>query len=274
MSQSDGAPDRTRAPTLLRRARRWGLELLLLGAGFAAINAWQTRALPRGDTPHFSLRAVGARGAARQQNSDGGTFSSAMLPGTPTLLLFWAPWCGVCRAESQNVSWLQSIVKGRARVISVATSYRNVADVRAYMAENEVDYPVLLGDAALARSFGVQAFRPRSFSTPEARSCARRWATRPRLVCCGVRCCSRASGVLDVHGEPQRARAGRQHAVRRVRRQHQVVALRQLQGLAGHLQRGLPAQQHDPLVLGLVVQGRTGLIRAEDALDLHLVQLR
>jgi hypothetical protein len=46
----------------------------------------------------------------------------------------------------------------RVRVVSVATSYRSVAEVRAYMSEHEVDYPVLLGNAAVARSFGVRAF--------------------------------------------------------------------------------------------------------------------
>jgi thiol-disulfide isomerase/thioredoxin len=134
-------------PARLRGARRWGLELLVVLALFMAINAWQTSDLPRGDVARFTLRAI-----------DGGTFDSASLAGKPALLVFWAPWCGVCRAQSQNVSWAQSMAGARVRVVSVAASYRDVADVRAYMAEQDVDYPVLLGNAALARSFGVRAF--------------------------------------------------------------------------------------------------------------------
>lgn len=142
----------------LRGALRWGLELLLLGAAFVAINAWQTRDLPRGELPSFTLRTT-----------EGGTFSTGMMVGTPTLLLFWAPWCGVCRAQSQNVSWVQSLAGERARVISVATSYRSQAEVRAYMSENEVDYPVLLGDAAVARRFGVRAFPTAFFVDAEGK---------------------------------------------------------------------------------------------------------
>jgi thiol-disulfide isomerase/thioredoxin len=130
-----------------RRALRWGFELALLAAAFVAIDAWQTRELPRGPAPHFTLRAI-----------DGGSFDSAKLAGAPTLLLFWAPWCGVCRAQSQNVSWLQSLSGARTRVISVAASYRSVAEVRAYMSAQAVDYPVLLGDRAALRSFGVRGF--------------------------------------------------------------------------------------------------------------------
>ena len=43
-------------------------------------------------------------------------------------------------------------------MISVASSYRTLAEVRAYVAEHDVDYPVLLDDAGLARRLGVRAF--------------------------------------------------------------------------------------------------------------------
>lgn len=158
MAEAERSPPAPPSPTRLRRALRWALELSLLCAAFAAINAWQTRDLPRGELPRFRLPAI-----------DGGTFSASELAGKPALLLFWAPWCGVCGAQSQNVSWLQSLVGGRARVISVATSYRSQADVRAYMSANDVDYPVLLGDAALARRFGVRAFPTAFFLDAEGR---------------------------------------------------------------------------------------------------------
>jgi thioredoxin-related protein len=43
-------------------------------------------------------------------------------------------------------------------VVSVAASFENVDQVRAYVRDHGVDYPVLLGDDALVRAFRVEAF--------------------------------------------------------------------------------------------------------------------
>jgi thiol-disulfide isomerase/thioredoxin len=74
------------------------------------------------------------------------------------LVAFWAPWCSVCAAESQNLSWAKRVVGDRARVVSIAASFENVAQVRAYIRDHGVDYPVLLGDDALLQAFHVEAF--------------------------------------------------------------------------------------------------------------------
>jgi hypothetical protein len=43
-------------------------------------------------------------------------------------------------------------------VVSVAASFEDVAQVRAYLRDHDVDYPVLLGDDAVLRAFHVEAF--------------------------------------------------------------------------------------------------------------------
>ncbi len=132
---------------LKQRALRWSIELLGLLAVFWVLDAWQTRDLPRGTLPAFTLQAL-----------DGSPHTDTMLAGKPTLLIFWAPWCGVCQVQSQNVSWLQSMLGTRARVLSVASSYRELGEVHAYVSAHAVDYPVLLGSRATLRAFRVRAF--------------------------------------------------------------------------------------------------------------------
>jgi hypothetical protein len=43
-------------------------------------------------------------------------------------------------------------------VVSIAASFEEVAQVRAYVRDHGVDYPVLLGDDALLRAFHVEVF--------------------------------------------------------------------------------------------------------------------
>ncbi len=96
--------------------------------------------------------------AAVLETLDGGSVALDSLRGKPVLLAFWAPWCTVCAAESQNLSWVRRMVGDRAHVISVAVSFEDVAQVRAYVRDHGVDYPVLLGDDALLRAFRIEAF--------------------------------------------------------------------------------------------------------------------
>lgn len=152
----ESEPSTDKAGALRERSwLRWLRDGLLLVVLLFAVGAYQTRSLPHGASPAFALPMRG-----------GGTFERAQLSGKRTLLLFWAPWCGVCRVQSQNVSWLQSLVGARAQVISVAVQYDSLAEVDGYVAAQGVDYPVLLGGRATARRFAVKAY-PTAFFLDE-----------------------------------------------------------------------------------------------------------
>lgn len=84
--------------------------------------------------------------------------SNASLEGRPTLLYFWAPWCGVCGATSENVDAVQEAVGDSANVLSVALSYKSPDELRKYMQDNGATYPVLLGDEKVRRDFAVNSF--------------------------------------------------------------------------------------------------------------------
>ena len=130
-------------PERKRRWRRWAVDALLVVLAVAAVGAWQTRGLPSSGTgaPEFAL----------------GTLSLAQLRGRPVVLTFWAPWCGVCKAETPNLARLQRLAGERAHVVSVAVAYSGEDAVRRFVREQGVTGPVGLGDDALQEAYGVSA---------------------------------------------------------------------------------------------------------------------
>lgn len=129
------------------RALRWALELLLLCAAVLAVDAIQTRGHVHGRPPELSLSTL-----------QGEAVPLASLRGQPLVLVVWAPWCGVCKLEASNVARVRRWLEPHTRLLSVAASYRSVNDVRGFMREQGVDYPVLLADRGFERAFGVRAF--------------------------------------------------------------------------------------------------------------------
>ena len=131
-----------------RRALRWAVDLAVVLALVAAIGAWQTRGHVRGvPLPAEALTSL-----------DGRTVSLQSLAGKPTVLAFWAPWCGVCKASSDNLSRAAHLLGSRAQVVSIALAYNDRGQVERYVHDGAVDYPVLLGDDALARTLNVTSF--------------------------------------------------------------------------------------------------------------------
>lgn len=141
-----------------RRWVRWAIDLSLLLVIVVAAGLWQTRGHVSGPAPAFSLQTL-----------SGQTVSLESLKGKPVLLAFWAPWCGVCKAESKNFSWVKRVVGERAHVLSVASSWEQVSEVQGYVAQNEVDYPVLLDVDRLSSRFRVEAFPTVYFLDSEGR---------------------------------------------------------------------------------------------------------
>lgn len=130
-----------------RRLVGWAIELAVVAVAILGVSAYQARHLPEGPAPALDVATL-----------DGGAFSIDSLRGTPTMVVFWAPWCGVCGAEADNLARAQQWVGARARVVTVAVEYESVDDVRAFVAKHGVTVPVGLGGKDAARRFGVGAF--------------------------------------------------------------------------------------------------------------------
>jgi thiol-disulfide isomerase/thioredoxin len=141
-----------------KRWARWGTDALLVVAIIIGVSAWQTRAHVRGVAPDFAVQTLQGEAVTR-----------ASFAGKPTLLAFWAPWCGVCKANEPNVTRLKEWAGARANIVSVASDYQGEDEVRAYVDKHGMGDPVLLGGTKTARSFRVQAFPTFYFLDDEGR---------------------------------------------------------------------------------------------------------
>lgn len=132
-------------------AGRWAVDLLLVAVVFLGVTAFQARGLlGSGEpAPDFKLSAL-----------QGDPVHLAALKGKKVLLVFWAPWCGVCGAESDNVAAVHEAYADDdgVEVISVALGYEGVDSVKRFVAEHDVTYPVLLGNRDVQRAYQVNSF--------------------------------------------------------------------------------------------------------------------
>lgn len=124
-----------------RRWRRWAIEALLLILVLAAVSAWQTSGLASGTAPPLAgLRSDGSR--------------VKLMPGqSAKLVVFWATWCKVCKA---NVGTLEAIARDWP-VITVAMQSGELEEVAEFLDERGLTVPALADDDSdIAEAWGVR----------------------------------------------------------------------------------------------------------------------
>ena len=123
-----------------QRLKRWARELLILLAILGGIALWQNHDLPSGRAPPLA----GLR-------NDGVAVDLATAT-TPTLVVFWATWCPVCRAEAGNI---EAVARDWA-VLSVATQSDDAATITQYLRKEKLVVPAVADeDGDLARPWRV-----------------------------------------------------------------------------------------------------------------------
>ena len=95
------------------------------------------------------------------QDLNGRPLTLAEYRGKVVLLNFWATWCEPCRQEIPEFVQLQNNTHG-IQILGISLD-DSVEPVRAFYTDFKMNYPVALGDAALAQRYGGVLGLPISF---------------------------------------------------------------------------------------------------------------
>jgi thiol-disulfide isomerase/thioredoxin len=104
--------------------------------------------------PEFTLQGI-----------DGKNVKLSDYKGKVVVLDFWATWCGPCRMGVPDLVALQKEFKDKVVVIGISLDRVSGTekDVKAFMKEMKINYPVIFGTEAVTKDYGnIQAI-PTSF---------------------------------------------------------------------------------------------------------------
>lgn len=127
-----------------------------VAAGLACRDRAATRTPAAGDAPQAA--GVADLGMIAPDFSvvdlSGHTLNLASYRGKVVLLDFWATWCVPCREEIPHFVRLQDKYRDAGLAVIGISVDDEVAPVREYYRTLRMNYPVAMGDAALAERYG------------------------------------------------------------------------------------------------------------------------
>lgn len=96
---------------------------------------------------------------------DGKAIDQRAWKGKVVLLNFWATWCGPCRAEIPDLIALQNKYRGQLVIVglSVDAGQSANADVKKFVTEHQMNYPVAIVDERIEKLFGGVSSIPSTF---------------------------------------------------------------------------------------------------------------
>jgi len=125
-----------------------GSWLLLLALSLSPAFAGELKPLPAKPAPAMALPTL-----------DGGRAELAQLRGKVVLVNFWAAWCPPCRKEMPSMNRLAARLAGRPFAILGVNMGDSPEDIRAFVAQVPVAFPILLdADGTQLQPWQVVAF--------------------------------------------------------------------------------------------------------------------
>ena len=134
-----------------------GFAVLLLCScttfSFSSTQAASKEAKQRKPAPAFTLR-----------DANGSSVSLSDYRGKVVLLNFWATWCGPCKMEIPWFIDMEQQYKSKGfEVVGVSMDEDGWTAIKPYIAEEKVNYRVLLGDDSIGDLYGGVEALPTSF---------------------------------------------------------------------------------------------------------------
>lgn len=143
-----------------RTALRWGERLLWVGAvAFIAIRLGPQLGALLGVGP-----AEGSRPEYSVTTLHGERLTSASLQGQVVVVNFWATWCPPCRFEIPALQTLhEELADQGVVVLGISTDVGGEEEIRGFLQERAVSYPVARATRAVRQAFGGISALPTTF---------------------------------------------------------------------------------------------------------------
>lgn len=102
------------------------------------------------------------------KDSSGATVDLASYSGRINVINFWATWCGPCKHELPDLISLQTDYASKGvRLIGVSADVGSnvAADVRSFVHDHGINYPVVIANDDMKEAFGNVNMLPTTFIT-------------------------------------------------------------------------------------------------------------